>query len=318
MVASKAWKLVKRPVGDLSPDDLKLVDEQAPDAAALPDGHLLVRVVYLSVDPTNRIWMSDREQYMPPVELNESMRGLIWGVVEESKAESFAKGDLVSGLGRWEEYCLTAYYGMLTIGEPKEGETVVVSTAAGAVGSIAGQLAKLKGCRVVGLTSTDEKCKFVKEELGFDEVINYKKEKSLEEALRRACPKGIDVYFENVGGVTFEAVLKNINLHARVPLCGLISTYNSEEAATGPRNFEQMLMKRVKLQGFIILDFWSGPQAAKAMEELGQWVKEGKVKYRVQLEEGLENAPTALGKLFTGGNIGKLAVKVSEPPKPHA
>eukprot|EP00898_Chlorokybus_atmophyticus_P000388 jgi/Chlat1/134/Chrsp1S03223 len=323
---SRAWKLVKRPKGEVDPDCLKLVEEEI-DPNQIPDGDVLIRTVYLSLDPTNRIWMSDKDQYLPPVELNQTMRGLIWGVVEVSKAKGYEKGDFVSAVGEWADYTITdpksgsveklpkdvpmlanlhalgmtgftAYFGLLDIGQPKEGDTVVVSAAAGAVGSVVGQLAKIKGARAVGIVGSDAKCKFIKEELGFDEAINYKTE-DLDEALKAKCPKGIDVYYENVGGVILEAVLKR-------------------EPTRGPSNFEMLLMRRVRMEGFIVLDYYGTPKMEEARKQLAQWVKEGKLKYKVQLEEGLEDAPEALKKLFSGENIGKLAVKVSNPPKEEA
>jgi hypothetical protein len=296
--------------------------------------------------------MSDMEQYMPPVEIGEVMRGLIIGVVEESKNPNFKQGDLVSGPLGWQDYALaegnsgfsltrlpdplpcpltafmgplgatgcTAYFGLLDIGQPKEGETVVVSAAAGAVGSIVGQIAKIKGCRVVGITGSDEKCGWLVEELGFDAAINYKTA-DLESAIAQACPDGIDVYFDNVGGSILDAVLTKINLHARIPLCGLISsiplcglisTYNATEPVPGPYNYSQILMKRVRVQGFIILDYI--PRWSEAISDLGQWLNQGKIKYALEVVEGLENAPKAILKLFDGNKKGKLVVKVSDEP----
>jgi hypothetical protein len=283
------------------------------------------------------------EQYMPPVEMGEVMRGGIIGVVEESLNQNFKQGDLVSGLLGWQDYAIaegnsgfsltrlpdplpcplttfmgplgatgcTAYFGLLDIGQPKVGETVVVSAAAGAVGSIVGQIAKIKGCRVVGITGSDEKCRWLVEELGFDAAINYKTV-DLESAIAQACPNGIDVYFDNVGGSILDAVLTNINLHARIPLCGLISTYNATEPVPGPYNYSNILMKRVRVQGFIILDYI--PRWSEAISDLGQWLNQGKIKHTLEVIEGLENASKAILKLFDGNKKGKLVVKVSEEP----
>ena len=266
---NRQFRLASRPVGDIKESDFEYREEPIPSPQ---EGEVLVRTIYLSLDPTNRIWMSDMEQYMPPVEIGEVMRGLIIGVVEESKNPNFQQGDLVSGPLGWQDYAITegnsgfsltglpdplpypltafmgplgatgctAYFGLLDIGQPKEGETVVVSAAAGAVGSIVGQIAKIKGCRVVGITGSDEKCHWLVEELGFDAAINYKTA-DLESAIAQACPDGIDVYFDNVGGSILDAVLTKINLHARIPLCGLISTYNATEPVPGPYNYSQIL-----------------------------------------------------------------------------
>ena len=199
----------------------------------------------------------------------------------------------------------------MDIGQPKVKETVVVSAAAGAVGSIVGQIAKIKGCRVVGITGSDEKCRWLTEELGFDAAINYKTA-DLEKALAQACFDGIDVYFDNVGGVILDAVLTKINLHARIPLCGLISTYNASERVPGPYNYSQILMKRALVQGFIILDYV--PRFHEAITEIGQWLNQGKIKYALEIVEGLENAPKAILKLFDGNKKGKLIIKVSNEP----
>lgn len=337
---NRQFRLASRPVGDIIASNFEYREEPIPEPS---DGEVLVRTVYLSLDPTNRIWMSDRPQYMPPVEIGQVMRGVVIGVVEKSKNPDFHKGDLVSGLLGWQDYALalgntgngitklphplpcplaafvgvlgftgyTAYFGLLDIGQPQAGETIVVSAAAGAVGSVVGQIAKIKGCRVVGITGSDEKCRWLVEELGFDEAINYKTA-DLEIALTKSCPNGIDVYFDNVGGAILDVVLTKINLYARIPLCGLISTYNAIEPVPGPYNYSQILMQRARVQGFIITDYF--PRFGEAINDIGQWVNEGKIKYKLEIVEGLENAPSAILKLFNGDKIGKLAVKVSEEP----
>ncbi|MBD2439064.1 NADP-dependent oxidoreductase [Nostoc sp. FACHB-110] len=337
---NRQFRLASRPVGDITPNNFEYREEPIPSPS---DGEVLVRNIYLSLDPTNRIWMSDRPQYMPPVAIGQVMRGGGIGVVEESKHPNFHPGDLVSGLLGWQDYALalgntgngisklpsplpcpltafvgplgatgiTAYCGFLDIGQPQAGETVVVSAAAGAVGSVVGQIAKIKNCRVVGITSSDEKCRWLLEELGFDDAINYKTA-NLETALAQSCPDGIDIYFDNVGGAILDAVLTKINLHARIPLCGLISAYNATEPVPGPYNYSQILMQRAKIQGFIILDYL--PRFPEAMQELGQWLNQGKIKYKLEIVEGLENAPSAILKLFDGNKIGKLAVKVADEP----
>ena len=332
--SNRQWILKKRPVGDIRQGDLELVETAIPVPGP---GQILVRTLYLSLDPTNRIWMSDMDQYMPPVQLGEVMRGGTLGVVEQSNNPDYKVGDIVNGLAGWQEYVVTdaaqkmtkgpvplpaymsvlgmtgatAYFGLLDLGKPKAGETVVVSAAAGAVGSIVGQIAKLKGCRVVGIAGSDEKCRHLVKDFGFDACINYKKE-NIRAALKRECPNGIDIDFENVGGEIFEAVLANINLKARVVLCGLISGYNAAEATRGPANFANVLMKRARIEGFIILDYF--PRLAEFYGAMGPWVAEGRIKYDVQVVKGIEKALSALNLLFTGGNTGKLLLQVSEEP----
>jgi NADPH-dependent curcumin reductase CurA len=338
--SNRQWRLKRRPVGEIKAGDLELIDAPKP---VPKDGEMLVRNIYLSLDPTNRIWMSDMEQYMPPVAIGDVMRGGTLGIVEQSNADGFAVGDIVMpGMGGWQDYSIgsstgafatrklpkipgvplstfmsalgftgaTAYFGLLDLGQPKAGETVVVSAAAGAVGQIVGQIAKIKGCRVVGLAGSDEKCRYVVKDLGFDACINYKKG-DLVAALKRECPNGIDVDFENAGGVILDAVLANINMKARIVLCGLISQYNAEGSVPG-HNLTSILMKRARIEGFIIIDYI--PRLPEFAMQMAQWVMEGKVKDRVDINDGLEHAVTTLGKLFTGGNTGKLLVRVSPEP----
>jgi NADPH-dependent curcumin reductase CurA len=331
---NRQWILRKRPEGEIKAGDLELVPSPAP---APGPGEFLARTIYLSLDPTNRIWMSDMEQYMPPVQLGEVMRGGTLSVVEESNNPGYNPGDIVTGIAGWQEYAVmsaaqklpktplpltaymsvlgmtgaTAYFGLLDLGRPQAGETVVVSAAAGAVGSIVGQIAKLKGCRAVGIAGSDDKCRHLVNDFGFDACINYKKENVLA-ALKRECPNGIDVDFENVGGEIFDAVLQHINLKARVALCGLISGYNAKELSPGPAHFANVLMKRARIEGFIIIDYF--PRLGEFMTDMGKWVSEGKVKYDVHIVRGVENALSALNLLFTGGNTGKLLVQMSEEP----
>ncbi|MGD0189737.1 MAG: NADP-dependent oxidoreductase [Rhizomicrobium sp.] len=328
------WILRRRPEGDIKSGDLELVSSTLP---ALSDGEFLARTIYLSLDPTNRIWMSDMEQYMPPVQLDEVMRGGTLSVVEDSRNADYKPGDIVMGIAGWQEYAVmkgaqklpksplpltaymsvlgmtgaTAYFGLLDIGQPKAGETVVVSAAAGAVGSIVGQIAKLKGCHVVGIAGSDEKCRHLVKDFGFDACINYNKENVLA-ALKRECPNGIDVDFENVGGEIFDAILQCINLRARIPLCGLISGYNAKELAPGPAHFANVLMKRARIEGFIVIDYF--PRLGEFMSDMGQWVAQGKMKYDVHIVKGTDNALSALNLLFTGGNTGKLLLQMSDEP----
>ncbi|MEM8921082.1 MAG: NADP-dependent oxidoreductase [Pseudomonadota bacterium] len=335
---NKQWILRKRPVGDLADGDLEYVETPVPE---LQDGEVRARTIYLSIDPTNRIWMSDMDGYLPPVGIGDVMRGGGLAVVEESRFADLAPGDLVlTGIAGWSYYTIapgaalskippipgvpltawmgplgatgmTAYFGLLDIADPQPGETLVVSAAAGAVGSVVGQIGKIKGCRVVGIAGADDKCKWIVDELGFDAAINYKTE-DVDARLGELCPKGIDVYFENVGGKTLDAVLNHINDHSRIPLCGLISTYNATEPVPGPYNFAQLLMRRTKLKGFIILDYLD--RFPEGVAQMMQWMQEGKIKFATDVVDGLENASNAVDRLFVGANTGKLVVKVSDEP----
>lgn len=339
---NRQFRLAAHPVGQIKASDFAYREEPLPTPKA---GEVLVRTIYLSLDPTNRIWMSEMDQYMPPVKIGEVMRGINLGVVEASENPRFQPGDLVSGLLGWQDYAIaegetgivlnklpqpllcplsaylgplgltgwTAYFGLLDVGQPKAGETVVVSAAAGAVGSIVGQIAKIKGCRVVGIAGSDEKCRWITEELGFDAAINYRTTANLVEAIAAACPNGIDLYFDNVGGQILDAVLTQVNLFARISLCGLISMYNATEPVPGPYNYGQILMKRVRVQGFIVTDYVN--RLPEAISAIAQWMKSGQIKYAEDIVEGLENAPKAVLKLFDGSNTGKLIVKVSPEPR---
>ncbi len=335
---NRQFRLASRPVGHIKPSNFEYREEPLP---VPQEGQILVRLFYLSLDPTNRIWMDARPQYMPPVAVGDVMRGVAMGQVEVSKTSQWQEGDLVSGLLGWQDYAvidgsavypvpqiegvplsvflgplgftgLTAYFGLLDIGQPESGETVVVAAASGAVGSMVGQIARLKGCRAVGITSSAEKCRWLTESLGFEAAINYQTSE-LSSALSQACSQGIDIYFENVGGTILDTVLTQMNLFGRIPLCGLISTYNAINPLSGPDNFEQILMKRLRVQGFIILDYAS--RFEKALVEMQQWFREGKIKYAEEIISGLENAPQAIEKLFNGNKVGKLLIKVSEEPQ---
>lgn len=326
------WRLAARPEGLIKETDFTWTEETVPE---IQDGQLLVRNLYLSLDPTMRMWAT-RDTYLPAVKIGEVMRGTTIGIVEESRNPKFKVGDHVSGLLGWQKYAvtdgkginvlpdlpgvsltahfglfghigMTAYFGLLEIGKPQPGETLVVSAAAGAVGSLVGQIGKIKGCRVVGIAGADDKCKWIVDELGFDSAINYKTE-NVYEALKKHCPNGIDIDFENVGGEIMDAVLAQINLRARIVLCGLISGYNATQPVPGPYNFANILVQRARVEGFIVLDY--APRAMECMTELGQWLKEGKIKYRIDEVDGLKSAPMALNKLFEGTNIGKLVVRI--------
>ena len=336
---NRSWRLRQRPEGIIDENDLELVTDEIPE---IQEGQVLAKTIYFSLDPTNRIWMSDIDQYMEPVEIGDIMRaGGSLAIVEESKVPHVKAGDIVQGgmHGGWQEYFIipgeeaaaiplvesipltalisvlgftgpTAYFGFLDIGQPKKGETVVVSAAAGAVGSIVCQIAKIKGCRVVGIAGSDEKCNWLKNDLRVDEVINYKKDDILE-SLKEKCPEGIDIYFENVGGETLDAALTLMNNYGRIPVCGLISMYNDWETP-GPKMFRNILMKRLTVKGFLVSDYLD--RYAESLEALSEWMAEGKIQYKVDIVEGIENAPSAVNKLFTGENNGKLVIKVSDEP----
>jgi NADPH-dependent curcumin reductase CurA len=331
---NRQWKLQCRPKGLCAPGDLQLVEGPVP---TIQDGQALARVKYLSIDPTMRNWMAI-DTYLPAVAIGEVMRAVGFAEVVESRHKEFKKGDKVIGLTGLQEYCvigsgdksggfrkvppiplisdttflgvlgitgITAYFGMTDIAKPQKGETLVVSAAAGATGSIAGQIGKIHGCRVVGIAGGAEKCKWLTEELGFDAAVDYK-QPDWKAKLAAATPKGIDIDYENVGGEIMHEVLGRMNLHGRVVLCGLISGYTKGDPAL--ESFAMVLVKRLRVQGFIIMDYMS--RYMEAATQLGKWKMFGKLKDRETIVEGLERAPDAINMLFTGGNIGKLIVKV--------
>jgi NADPH-dependent curcumin reductase CurA len=335
---NRQFRLKTRPTGMVSKDNFEYREEVLPEVKS---GQALIRNLYLSLDPTNRIWMSDMPQYMPPVQIGEVMRGLGIGQVLASKNPQFKEGDYVSGLLGWQDYLLTegkealplsvlpnipglpvsvfagaagltgwtAYFGLLDIGQPKQGETLVVSAAAGAVGSIVGQIGKLHGLKVVGIAGGAEKCHWLTNDLGFDAAVDYKSP-NWQEELIKATPNGVDINFENVGGEIMNAVFNRMNLHGRMVVCGFISAYNDSDQNHVQISLAQVLMKRLKVQGFIITDY--ADKIPEATGKLVQWIAQGKIKYKETIVDGLENAPTALNKLFDGGNTGKLLVKVAD------
>jgi hypothetical protein len=333
-MTNKRWILASRPQGQALEGCFRW---DSTDLPPLADGDVRVRILWLSLDPTNRIWMNDADSYMPRLELGAVMRGIGLGVVEESRAPGFFPGDMIQGLLGWQRYYqgpaagiakvpplaipleahfgllghigFTAYFGLLDIGQPKAGETLVVSAAAGAVGSLAGQIGKILGLRVVGIAGGPEKCRYIVEELGFDAAIDYKSE-NLWTALPAACPQGVDIDFENVGGKVLEAVLGHLNIGARVALCGLIAGYNADRPEPGPSTLGMLLIRRARMQGFIVTDY--AARFPEAAAKLLEWHGSGKLKYRLDVVEGLEQAPGALQRLFTGANTGKLVVRVSE------
>ncbi|MCZ6508266.1 MAG: NADP-dependent oxidoreductase [Acidobacteria bacterium] len=325
--------LAARPEGLPRDTDFKLVSVPIPTPGA---GEVLVRSIYLSLDPAMRGWMDDRRSYLPPVQLGEVMRGLAVGEVVDSRDPAFRPGQRVAALTGWQEYAvlpakeltaipdevslplalgplgmtgMTAYFGLLDVGVPQAGETVLVSGAAGAVGSLVGQIAKIEGCRVVGIAGSDDKCRWLTNELGFDAALNYKTSDDLSAALREACPKGVDVYFDNVGGPLLDMALGLLNFGARVVICGAISIYNATEPPPGPANYLSLLVNRARMQGFIVFDY--AERYGEAVAAISKWLAEGKIEARHDIVEGLENAPSALLRLFDGSNQGKLMVRVA-------
>ena len=329
---NRQFLLAKRPTGMVSRDTFDYVEKPVGEPT---DGQILVKNLYLSLDPAMRGWMNEGKSYIAPVGLGDVMRALGVGEVVASKHPDYAVGDHVNGALGVQDYFLgepkgfykvdpkraplpvylsalgmtgmTAYFALLDVGAPKSGDTVVLSGAAGAVGSIAGQIAKLKGCRVIGIAGGAEKCAYLTDELGFDAAIDYKSE-SLPEALKRECPKGVDVYFDNVGGDTLDAVLGRLAPKARIVICGAISQYNNKEAVKGPANYLSLLVNRARMEGFVVMDHAANFGSAAA--EIGGWLASGKIKSKEHIVEGLETFPETLLKLFKGENFGKLVLKV--------
>ena len=332
-VSARRVILKSRPVGVPKPSDFAVVEAPVPAPA---DGEILCRTIYLSLDPYMRGRISGVKSYAKGVDPGDLMVGGTVGEVLESKHPGFKPGELVQGYDGWQTHGvskpagvrkldpaqapistalgvlgmpgMTAYVGLLDIGQPKPGETVVVSAASGAVGAVVGQIAKLKGCRVVGIAGGKDKCEYVEKELGFDACVDYKAGQ-LDRTLPAACPKGIDVYFENVGGGVLDAVLTLINPFARIPLCGLVSQYNATDVPAGP-NWRVLLTNRVLVKGFIVSDHLDRMPAF--LQDVGQWLRAGTIKYREDIVNGLEQAPAAFIGLLQGKNFGKLIVKVGE------
>lgn len=332
---NRQWRLATRPAGLVSNECFNFTREPAP---APGEGEVLIRNLYLSMDPTQRGWMA-QDSYLPAVKLGEVMRSFAVGRVEESRHAAFAPGDIVQGLFGWQDYAvapgagrdaptklpagvpiplamsalgltgLTAYFGLLDVGRPVAGETVVVSGAAGATGSAVGQIARIKGCRAIGIAGGADKCAWLTREAGFTAAIDYKSE-DVGARLAELCPKGIDVYFDNVGGDILDLALARLAMRGRVVLCGAISGYNEAALPAGPRNYLSLLINRGRMEGFIILDYFH--RAGEAIKDLSAWVASGELKDRVDIQEGLENAPATLNRLFSGQNQGKQLLKIAD------
>jgi NADPH-dependent curcumin reductase CurA len=337
MTENRRFLLVRRPQGEPVPDDFKLVTEPLPELA---EGQFLIRNHYASLDPAMRGWMDDSESYMPPIPLGAPVRASTVGVVEASRAEGFAPGQWVQGLNALEDYSLgvaggftqpidaaavpsvtnylsmmgavgmTAYFGFLEVCEPKPGDTVLVTGAAGAVGSLVGQIARIKGCRVIGIAGGAEKCRRLTTRYGFDAAIDYrgKDAAALEAAIRETAPDGLDVIFENVGGEILDAGLMNLKLGARVGLCGLISEYNSTERV-GARNLWMLIVKRASIRGLLVSDYIA--RFGEGAAEMALWLQEGQLVVDEHVDEGLENAYAAFMRLFSGSNQGKMILKIA-------
>ncbi|TMU84955.1 NADP-dependent oxidoreductase [Bacillus sp. BHET2] len=331
-------QLVSRPEGMPQKEDFLYKEIEVPKPSS---GEVLVKTLYLSVDPYMRGRMSDAKSYVAPFQLNEALAGGVVGEIVESESDHFQKGDFVVGMLPWQEYSLasekevrsidpsvapisthlsilgmtglTAYFGLMDIGQPKEGETVVVSGAAGAVGSVVGQIAKIKGARVVGIAGSEEKVSYLTDTLGFDAGINYKTTDNIYASLKEACPNGIDVYFENVGGEIGDAALSLLNKHARVPVCGAISSYNKTDRDLGPRVQTKLIKSSALMKGFVVSDY--SDRFKEGATELGQWLSQGKLQYEETITEGLDNVTDAFLGLFQGKNIGKQLVKIADPSK---
>jgi len=335
---NRQWLLAARPHGLVKESDFEYRESPIPEIA---DDEVLVRNLYLSFDPAMRGWMQDRKSYLPPVAIGEPMRASCVGQVIESRHPRFTPGDLVQGVLGWQDYAaassggpmpisripsefpmtlplhalgitgLTAYFGVLDLGRPQAGETVVVSAAAGATGSVAGQVARLQGCRVIGIAGGAEKCDWVTQEAGFDAAIDYKSE-DVRGRLRELCPDGIHIYFDNVGGEILDAALTLIASGARIVLCGGISSYNEETPPPGPRNYLNMIAQHARMEGFLVFDYL--PRFREALQQLGDWIRRGELAYREDIQHGFENAPRTFLRLFEGKNIGKQLLKIADPP----
>ena len=329
---SKQIVLASRPKGTPTLANFRTETIDLPE---IKKGEVLLKPNFYSVDPYMRGRMNDAKSYAEPFQIDQALKGGVTATVVESKSDNFKIGDVVVGTLPWSEQCvasekglqkidistapesyylgvlgmtgLTAYFGLMHIGKPKKGETVVVSGAAGAVGVVVGQIAKIQGCRVIGIAGSDEKVALLKEKFGFDEAINYKTTNNLTEDIAKFCPKGVDIYYDNVGGEISDAVIANINFNARIALCGQISLYNSSEIPVGPRIQPMLLTRSVLMQGFIVGNY--SADFPEGIKHLSEWVKDGKLKFSETIENGFDNLPKALLGLFKGENTGKMIVK---------
>jgi NADPH-dependent curcumin reductase CurA len=337
-VSNRQFRLAARPVGMTKPGDWNLTTEPVPQ---VKDGEVLVKVLQLSLDPAMRGWMNEGKSYIAPVGIGEVMRAGGVGKIIASKYPQFAEGDHVAGVFGVQEYCLvpaaeikarglhkidlrmgtlsqwlnglgmpgmTGYFGLIEVGQPKAGDTVVVSGAAGAVGQTVGQVAKIKGCRAIGIAGGKAKCDFVVQELGYDACIDYKAG-PVKDGLKQHCASGVDVYFDNVGGEILDVVLARLNRHARVVICGAISQYNNTTPVQGPKNYLNLLVARARMEGMVVFDY--ADRYHLAVKDIAQWMQEGRFKSKEDIVDGIETFPETLNKLFTGENFGKLVLRVA-------
>ncbi|MBT1449494.1 NADP-dependent oxidoreductase [Glaciecola sp. XM2] len=331
---NKQWKLKARPVGEPTRENWEFEENDIPTIKA---GEMLVKVLYVSLDPAMRGWLNDAKSYIEPVQIGAVMRAGTVGQVIDSQLDGFSKGDFVVGYDGVQQYSvsngkgvhkvdpklaplsyylgvlgmpgMTGYFGLIKSGEPKSGETVVISGAAGAVGGLVGQIAKIKGCRVVGIAGGKDKCQFLIDELGFDAAIDYKNE-NVKQALKQACPDGVDVFFDNVGGEILDDVLTRINFKARIVICGAISQYNNTTPVKGPSNYLSLLVNRARMEGIVVFD--NIKEYPTAMQEIGGWIQSGQMKVKEHVVDGIETFPETLMMLFKGENFGKLILKVGD------
>jgi NADPH-dependent curcumin reductase CurA len=336
---NRQWLLKRRPEGMISEEDFEYRESPVPEPD-LSAGEILVRNLYIGFDPAMRGWVTDARSYIEPVALGEPMRAVTVAEVVASGNETYPVGSLVQGMYGWQDYAVgspgdmvapmplpegtpptvplsvmgmtsvTAYFGLLDVGQPKSGETVVVSGAAGATGSVVAQIARIKDCRVIGIAGGEEKCNWLKDHCGVDAVIDYRSE-DVEARLGELCPDGIDVFFDNVGGDILEAGIEHIADFGRIVLCGQISGYNNTEPAPGPHNLMYLVARRVRMQGFIVMDYLD--RLDEAMSDLMTWLGDGKLAWREDIQEGFENIPATLLRLYDGRNKGKQLLKLAEP-----
>jgi NADPH-dependent curcumin reductase CurA len=335
MTSTRRWYFNKRPQKDLEADTLALREERLPE---LRDGEFVLRAIYLSMDATNRLWLGDWDLYMDPIRQGQAMQGFTLGEVVQSRNPAFPVGALAAGLAPWSEYAVsdgagfsvmpnipglnladafgvlaiagpTALVGLMEVGRPKPGNTVVVTAAAGAVGMLVGQIAKIHGCKTIGVAGGAEKCRWLTEDFGYDHAIDYKRE-NVVQRLRELAPEGVDVHFENVGGEMLDAGLTVMKNFGSVVICGLISTYNSSagDRIPGPYMFRNLIMRRLRVEGFVILDYLD--RYPQYQQQLAGWMLEGRLKYRLHIVPGIENAVDALQMLYTGANTGKVLVQI--------
>lgn len=334
-LTNRQYYLASRPAGAPDASNVPHRDVPVPEPA---EGEVVLRNLFISLDPAIRGWMGDDPNYIEPIALGDAVRSSVIGRVVRSNNPDFAEGDVAMTMGAWEAYTtvpgvalnkldesmgialsnflgvlgptgLTAYFGLLEVGKPRQGETVLVSAAAGAVGSIVGQIAKMQGCRVVGMAGSEDKCRWLVDELGFDEAINYRTCGNYQDSIRAACPAGVDVYFDNVGGEILDAALLCLNKHARVAVCGWISTYNVADAP-GPTNLWQLVAKSVTIQGFVVIDYMD--RFGEGVAQLAEWLMAGKLQFREEVVDGLDNVLPTFLKLFDGSNQGKLVIRIPE------